>query len=39
MQFVGWYVPWDVTNGAQNLVLRVLQFKKVAAANSQARQT
>jgi hypothetical protein len=29
MHFAGWCTPWKVANGAENLVLLVLQFHKI----------
>jgi hypothetical protein len=29
MQFSDWCAPWKVANGAENLVLQVLQFQQV----------
>jgi len=29
MQFAGRFAPWKVTNGAENLVLQALQFRKI----------
>jgi hypothetical protein len=32
MQFAGWYVPWKVASGEENLVLQALQFQKIGVS-------